>query len=688
MINPLLTSFTLPPFSKIKLEHIIPAIIEVLKDCKLTVEKISSQKIHYSWNNVVKPIDEQHDRLNRIFSPISHLNLVKNNTELRKIYEQAYLLILQYYNWEKQNKNLYQAYVYLQQQDQYILLNTSQKKHLDNIINEFKLSGIDLGEDKQKRYREIIDRLSQLELVYNNNVLDSTMNWKKLITNKKQLSGINQNILFSIYQNSKNYNNESWLLTLDFPVYSSVITYCNNDQLREEMYLAYSTRASDQGPNAHKWDNTNIINEQLSLRYELAQLLDFKSFADKALVKESSKNPQKVLIFLDTLLSAIDTKVKKEISQLEQFVKTRYNINKLNAWDIAYYSQKQKQYLYNFNDEQLRPYFPETRVLSGLFELANRIFGISIINYPQIDSYHKDVKFFNVFNNKGELLGGFYIDLYARKNKCSGAWMDICTNRMRKKNGKIQKPISYIVCNFTDLNQNKPAIFTHNEVITLLHEFGHCLHHILTSIEIPAISGTNGIPLDIIEFPSQFMENWCWESDFLSLISGHYETNEPISSEIIKKILQSKNYQIGLFILRQIEFSLFDLTIHYEFHPQKNKDILNILNKIRKNIAVFPYLKQDRFPHAFNHIFSGCYAARYYSYLWANVLACDAYSVFKKNGIFDQKTGKLFLENILKLGGSEDFMNMFQRFLGRAPNINALLQQYGINVFNNKNKHT
>ncbi|MXP51196.1 oligopeptidase A [Pantoea sp. SoEX] len=679
MTNPLLTPFKLPPFSKIQLKHIMPAITEILKDCKLTVKKVSSKEINHSWSNVVEPIDEINDRLNRIFSPINHLNLVKNNPELREIHEKVYLLISEYNTWLKQNKSLYKSYLSLKEQKNYSLLNNTQKKHLENILKDFKLSGINLEQDKRNRYREIIDRLSQLQLMYSNNLLDSTMAWEKLINNKEELSGINENILFSIYRNEKNSSQGNWILKLDFPIYYSIITYCDNRELRKEIHLAYSTRASDQGPNANKWDNTNIIDEQLYLRYELAKLLGFKSFAEKKLFEETAKEPQKVMDFLEVLLRSIDKKVNKEIVQLRNFVKKQYNVDKLHAWDFAYYSQKQKQYIYNFNDEQLRPYFPETRVLSGLFKLINRIYGINIVQRNHIDSYHPDIKFFDVFDEQEELIGGFYLDLYSRKNKCSGAWMDICTNKMRK-NGKIQKPIAYIVCNFTAPDKNKIALFTHNEVITLFHEFGHCLHHILTSIEIPAISGINGIPLDIIEFPSQFMENWCWEPDLILLISGHYETNDPIPSDILYKKLQSKNYQTSLFILRQLEFSLFDLTLHYKFHPEKNKNVLEILKKIRRRISIIPYINQDRLPHSFSHIFSGGYAARYYSYLWANVLACDAYSVFKKNGIFNPEIGRSFLNNILRLGGSEDFMTMFKRFLGREPNIEALLQQYGIEI--------
>ncbi|PPI86420.1 oligopeptidase A [Candidatus Pantoea edessiphila] len=678
MHNPLLTSFILPPFSKIQFEQIIPAIIEILKDCELTVEKVLSQKNSCEWNNIIQPINESQDLLNRVFSIISHLNSVINTPELRKIYKEACLLITQYNTCLGQNKKLYQLYVSLRKTNNYMLLNNAQKKYLQNILLNFKLSGIKLKQNKQERYLLIVNRLSELEIIFSNNLLDASMGWKKLITNKKELSGVPENILVSVNNTSENEAKEHWTLTLDFPIYSSIITYCNNDLLRKDMYLAYSTRASDKGPVPYKWDNTNIINEQLSLRFELANLLGFKSFANKSLINRMVRNPLKIIYFLEDLLKKVKNTASEELSQLKLFSKKHYNINVLNPWDFAYYSQKQKEHIYTFNDEQLRSYFPKQRVLSGLFKLINIIYGVHILERKNVNLYHPDVNLFDVFNEKGHMVGSFYTDLYARKNKRSGAWMDSCINKMLKKDGNLQNPVAYIVCNFNSPKQNKPALFTHNEVIILFHEFGHCLHHILTSIEIPEISGINGVPLDSIEFPSQFMENWCWEPDVLLLISEHYKTGEQLPNNILKSMLDAKNYQISLFILRQIEFSLFDLNIHYKFHPEKNNNVLEILKSIRSNVSIFPYLDDDRFPHSFNHIFGGCYASGYYSYLWAGVMAADAYARFKEDGIFNKDTGQSFLKNILMLGGSEDFINMFKKFRGREPNTDAFLKQYGI----------
>ncbi|PPI87788.1 oligopeptidase A [Candidatus Pantoea edessiphila] len=677
MTNPLLNPFILPPFSKIQYKHIMPAIIQILKNRQIIVEKILSQQINYNWDNMMYPIEEINDCLNKVFSLISHLNTVIDNPELREIYKQICALILQSDTWMLQNKKLYEAYLFLKEKN-YALLDDIQKKYITKVLKNFKLSGIDLDKYEQEKYCKIVNRLSEIEIIYSNNLLDASMGWEKLVVKKKELSGISKNILTKIREKSN--NKEGWVLTLNFPIYLSVLTCCNNSKLRKEIYLAYSTRASDQGPNAHQWDNSDIINEQLLLRYKLAKLLGFKSFADKSLVDKAAKKPKKVINFLYILLDKIYKKAKEEIAELKFFIKKKYGVHKLNPWDFAYYSQKQKKYLYKFKDEELRSYFPETIVLSGLFELINRLYGVTVIKRTNADVYHPDIVLFDILNKQKDLLGSFYIDIYARKNKCSGAWMNTCVNRMRKINGNIQKPVAYIICNFNHPDQNKPALLTHNEVIILFHEFGHCLHHILTTIDVPGVSGINGVPLDIIEFPSQFMENWCWEPEIISLISGHYKTGKPIPSNILNNLLKTKNYQKAIFILRQLEFSLFDINIHYNFHPQKNKNVLEILKNIRNRISILPYVKEDRFPNSFNHIFSGCYAAGYYSYLWASVLAADAYARFKEDGIFNKETGKSFLENILMRGSSEDFDNMFKRFRGHEPSIQSLLKQYEISL--------
>ena len=677
MTNPLLTEFTLPPFSLIKPKHILPAITKILNDCYITVEKSLTQDAPYTWDNLVQPIIESNDRYFRIFSIINHLNAVNTNTELREVYTDALLLTSKYNTWIGQNDDLYNAYCDLKSGENFSILNSSQKKVIDNILRDFKLSGVHLTKNKKKRYEKITSRLSELETLYSNNVLDATTAWSKLITNKKELIGIPENILESAKEYAKSKKQKGWLITLDTPCYLSVMTYCDNQELRKEIYYAYSTRASDQGPNSGKWNNGPIIVEQIALRHELANILGFDSYAHQSIETKMVKNITEVTDFLYDLLKLVQPQAKKELEQLSTFAYENYEIKNINVWDIYYYSEKQKKYIYNVNNEELRVYFPESRVLYAMFEIIKRIYGISIKERNNVDIYYPNVRFFDLFNEKNELQGSFYLDMYIRKNKRNGAWMDDCTNKMRRANGTLQKPIAYINCNFSYPLNDQTSILTHDEVIILFHEFGHALHHLLTNIDIPNISGINGVPWDAIEMPSQFMENWCWESDVLKLIGQHYKTGKQLPNEIINKILDTKNYQRGLFILRHLEFGLFDFFLHSKSNDVKNIDFLEVLREVRNLVSIIPIPEWERFPNAFLHIFSGNYAAGYYSYLWADVLASDAYSRFKEEGIFNRYTGQSFLENILMLGGLEDPIESFKRFRGRKPQLDAMLDNYG-----------
>jgi oligopeptidase A len=678
MTNPLLTSFTLPPFSAIQPEHVVPAVTEVLNDCRAMVEKVVAQCAPYSWDNLVQPLAESDDRLSRIFSPVSHLNSVKNSPELREAYEQTLPLLSEYSTWVGQHEGLYQAYRNLKEGDQYATLDLAQKKAVDNALRDFELSGIGLAKDKQQRYGEIAARLSELGSAYSNNVLDATMGWSKLITDENDLAGMPESAMAAARAQAEAKGQEGWLLTLDIPSYLPVMTYCDNAALREEMYRAYATRASDQGPNAGKWDNGPIMAEELALRHELAQLLGFDSYADKSLATKMAQSPSQVIDFLNDLAERARPQGEKELEQLRAFAQKEHGVTELNPWDLTYYGEKQKQHLYTISDEQLRPYFPESRAVAGLFEVVKRIYGITAKQRTDVDVYHPDVKFFDLFDETGELRGSFYLDLYAREHKRGGAWMDDCVGQMRKADGSLQKPVAYLTCNFNRPVQGKPALFTHDEVITLFHEFGHGLHHMLTRVEVPGVSGISGVPWDAVELPSQFMENWCWEPDALAFISGHYETGEPLPKELLDKMLAAKNYQAALFILRQLEFGLFDFRLHTEFDPTKGAQILETLREVKSRVAVVPSPEWGRFPHAFSHIFAGGYAAGYYSYLWADVLAADAYSRFEEEGIFNRETGQSFLDNILTRGGSEEPMELFKRFRGREPQLDAMLEHYGI----------
>ncbi|WP_440866471.1 oligopeptidase A [Symbiopectobacterium purcellii] len=678
MTNPLLTPFTLPPFSAINIDDIVPAVQSALADCRSAVERVVAQGAPFTWENLCQPLAESDDRLGRLFSPIGHLNAVKNSPELRTAYEQCLPLLSEYRTWVGQHTGLYQAYRDLKEGAHYAALSVAEKKAVDNTLRDFELSGIGLPPEKQKRYGEIAARLSELGAQYSNNVLDATMGWNKHITDVAQLEGMPESALAAAAAQAEAKGLEGWLLTLDIPSYLPVMTYCANQALREEMYRAYATRASDQGPNAGQWDNSEVMAEELALRHELAQLLGFGSFADKSLATKMAENPQQVLDFLNDLATRARPQGEAELAQLRAFAKAHYGAGELQPWDITYYSELQKQHLYTISDEQLRPYFPEQRAVEGLFEVVKRIYGITAKERHDVDVWHPEVRFFDLFDENGGLRGSFYLDLYAREHKRGGAWMDDCAGRLRKSNGELQKPVAYLVCNFNRPVNGKPALFTHDEVTTLFHEFGHGLHHMLTQIDTAGVAGISGVPWDAVELPSQFMENWCWEPEALAFISGHYETGEPLPQAMLDKMLAAKNYQAALFILRQLEFGLFDFRLHAEYDPAKGAQILPTLADVKAKVAVVPSPSWNRFPHAFSHIFAGGYAAGYYSYLWADVLAADAYSRFEEEGIFNRTTGQSFLDNILSRGGSEAPMDLFKRFRGREPQLDAMLHHYGI----------
>ncbi|WP_367680197.1 oligopeptidase A [Candidatus Fukatsuia anoeciicola] len=678
MINPLLTAFSLPPFSVIRPEHIVPAVQVILKEYRQSVEKVLTQQEPFTWSNLCQPLAESNDRLARIWSLISHLNAVQNSPKLRIAYKKSLPLLSEFNTWLGQHKELYQAYLKLQIGSHFAELNIAQRTAIKNILRDFKLSGIDLVIEQQKYYGKIVARLSELSSAYSNNILDATMGWTKLITDIQQLHGLPESSLIAAKVMAEAKQQEGWLLTLSVSSYLPILTYVDDVQLRKEVYYAYSTRASDQGPNAGQWDNSAIMEEILTLRHKLARLLGFANYADKSLVTKMAENSQKVLNFLNDLVKHVRPQAKQELIQLQAFAKQYYGIDELAAWDIAYYSEKQKQHLFSINDEELRSYFPVESVLNGLFEVIRRIYGIEAKERYDVDVWHSEVRFFDLFDSHGEISGSFYLDLYVRENKRAGAWMDSCTNKLCLANGKHQKPVAYLTCNFNSSVNDQPALFTHNEVITLFHEFGHGLHHILTKIDVASVSGINGVPWDAVELPSQFMENWCWESQALAFISSHYQTKEPLPKKTLNKLLIVKNYQAALFIIRQLEFSLFDFRIHYEYDTTNGAQILPTLYKVKKQVAVIFSPNWNRFPHTFSHIFDGEYAAGYYSYLWAEVLSADIFSRFKEEGIFNIITSQSFFDNILSRGGSEDPMILFKRFRNREPQLDAMLYHYGI----------
>ena len=674
MSNPLLNYTGLPAFSKIKPEHIKPAVEAVIKTCRETIEEVS-QIENPTWENFYLPQAAAGDQFSRAWSPVGHLNAVKNSPELREAYQACLPLLSEYSTWAGQHKGLYEGYLKLKNSPAFESYSLAQKKAIENSLRDFELSGISLPEDKQKRYGEISARLSELSSDFSNNVLDATMGWDIVITDESQLKGLPESALEAAKLSAESKGKKGYRFTLEFPSYYPVLTYCENRELREMMYKEYATRASDQGSNAGKWDNSANIDEKLKLRRELAQLLGFATYADYSLATKMAENPQQVVEFLEDLANRAKKQAKEELCALKAFANHACS-EQLEPWDIAYYSEKQKQALYAINDEELRPYFPEDRVLSGLFELMKRIFGLRIEEKFGIDTWHKDVRFFQIYDEQGEERGAFYLDLYARENKRGGAWMDDCINQKRFADGSLQKPVAYLTCNFNKPIGNKPALFTHDEVTTLFHEFGHGIHHMLTQIEVGDVAGINGVPWDAVELPSQFLENWCWEEEALAFISGHYETGEPLPKEKLTQLLKAKNFQAAMFVVRQLEFGLFDFRLHLA-EPREGL-VLDTLKAVKAEVAIVKTPEWVRTPHSFSHIFAGGYAAGYYSYLWAEVLSADAFSKFEEDGIFNRETGQSFLDNILTRGGSEEPMVLFERFRGRKPTLDALLRHKGI----------
>ncbi|MDH2997573.1 oligopeptidase A [Pasteurellaceae bacterium LFhippo2] len=673
--NPLLNYTGLPAFSQIKAEHIQPAVEAVIKECRDVIEAVA-QIENPTWENFYLPQAIAGDKFSRAWSPVGHLNGVKNSPELREAYQACLPLLSEYSTWAGQHQGLYQGYVKLKNSPEFASYSKAQQKTIENSLRDFELSGISLPADKQKRYGEVTARLSELSSQFSNNVLDATMGWDIVVTDEAQLKGLPESALEAAKLSAESKGQKGYRFTLEFPSYYPVLTYCENRELRAMVYKEYATRASDQGSNAGKWDNSANIDEKLKLRLELANLLGFETYADYSLATKMAESPKQVIEFLEDLAQRSKAQGEKELAELRAFVEKEYGVTDIEPWDIGFYSEKQKQALYAINDEELRPYFPENRVLSGLFELMKRIFGLRIEEQFDVDTWHKDVRFFNIFDETDRLRGSFYLDLYARENKRGGAWMDDCIGQKRLADGSLQTPVAYLTCNFNKPIGDKPALFTHDEVTTLFHEFGHGIHHMLTEIDVADVAGINGVPWDAVELPSQFLENWCWEEEALAFISGHYETGEPLPKEKLTQLLKAKNYQAAMFVLRQLEFGIFDFRLHMA-QPRENL-VMDTLKAVKAEVAVITSPTFVRTPHSFSHIFAGGYAAGYYSYLWAEVLSADAFGRFEEEGIFSREVGQSFLDNILTRGGSEEPMVLFERFRGRKPSLDALLRHKGI----------
>ena len=678
MTNPLLTMTGLPPFASIKPEHIVPAVTQAIADCEAVIASVLANDNAVTWDNLVAPLEESDDRLGRIWSPIGHLNAVVSSDELREAHDACLPLLSEYSTKVGQNQALFLAYQSLHDSSEFATLSTAQQKVITNALRDFRLSGIDLVDDEKQRYGEITKRLSQLTSTFSNNVMDATLGWQKEITDEALLIGLPESAKAAAKAAAESKSLSGYLFTLDFPSYLPVMMYSENRELRREVYEAFCTRASDVGPNAGKWDNSAIMDEIIALRHELAELLGFAHFAAKSLATKMAETPEQVIEFLTDLADKSVAQADVELAEIQAFAKDNFMAKDLEAWDLTFYAEKLKQAKYTISDEELRPYFPEDRVVKGMFEVVKRLFGLNMIEELGAESWHKDVRFFEIFDDEGELRGSFYLDLYAREHKRGGAWMNDCLTHRIKADGELQKPVAYLTCNFNKPVGDTPALFTHNEVTTLFHEFGHGLHHMLTKVIPAAVSGINGVPWDAVELPSQFMENWCWQEEALAFISGHHETDAPLPKAMLEKLLAAKNFNSAMGMLRQIEFGLFDFRMHMEYNPAQGSNIQSVLNSVREKVSVLPAPEFNRFQNGFSHIFAGGYAAGYYSYKWAEVLSADAFSRFEEEGIFNAETGRDFMSCVLERGGSDTPMALFEKFRGRKPSTYALLNHSGI----------
>lgn len=675
MNNPLLQTVGLPNFAAITVADIEPAIDQLLKQNRLRIGKLLADH-PLGWEKTLQEIEDMKDILNRVWSPVSHLHAVADTPELREVYRACLLKLSDYATEMGQNKDLYLAYRQVSKSALFISFDGARKTLIDNALREFKLSGIELDESAQSEYKKIKQSLSKLATKFEENLLDATHSWKKHFSSSDGLKGLPPSILELMAEKATAAGKSGWLLNLGTASYMMVMKYADDAALREQIYMAYVTRASDQAADA-QWDNTGIMCEIVALRRRQALLLGYESYAHYSLSRKAADSTGEVLDFLYDLVAKCKNTAQQEWQAIQEFARSEYGVRQLQVWDINYYSEKLRQHEYSFSTDQLRSYFPVEQVIAGMFTLVNRLYGIDIKERKSVEVWHKEVKFFDIFDHAGGLRGGFYLDIYSRAGKREGAWMDECICRKRHQS-VVQIPVAYLCCNFAPPAATTPSLLTHDEVITLFHEFGHGLHHLLTLVDYPAVSGINGVPWDLVELPSQFMENWCWQREALDLIARHYETGDLISETTLQEMTKSRNFQSGMQMLRQIEYALFDFRLYLENDINTPADIQSLLDDIRRQIAVVIPPAYNRFQNSFSHIFSGGYAAGYYSYKWAEVLSADAFSRFEEEGILNRDTGGDFLHSILESGGVGRMMDNFIHFRGRPPRIDALLKHSGI----------
>lgn len=678
MENPLLNPGVLPTFSNIDPGMIEPTIRQIISDNKQKLAQLLADQETYTWQNLLAPLEEMQDRLSKAWSPISHLHSVMQNEALRHAYNSCQPLLTEYHTELMQNSTLYHAIQKIAKSPEYAVLTDAQRKVIDNDLRDFKLAGVHLSQEEKEKFGELQKELNHLMTQFGENLLDATAQWTFPVTEAALLTGLPEQTLQAAALRAKQQELVGWVLTLDYPCYSSVMKYAAQRELRKTMYTAYVTRASDAGPNAGKWDNTPIMNSIIKIRHQLAVLLGFKNYVDYSLTTKMADSAAQVSNFLNDLLIKSKQFGERDMAELTAFAAKTEGLSSLEAWDVPYYTEKLRQQTYAISQEQLRAYFPIDKVLTGMFAVIERLFGMTVVEDKEVDRWHPHVRFFAVYDKHHALRGYFYTDLYTRENKRDGAWMDEARVRRYRLDGSIQYPVAYLTCNFSQPLGDKPALLTHDDVQTLFHEFGHCLHHIVTQVNYGAVSGINGVPWDAVEFPSQFLEHWCFEKETLALISEHTDTKETLPDALYTKMIAAKNFQAGLHMLRQLEFSLFDLRLHLEFSLDQSKQIQHILDKVREDVAVAKVPLFNRFQHSFSHIFSGGYAAGYYSYKWAEVLSSDAFSRFEEQGVFNRVAGEAYLKNILEQGGVYHPMKLFVAFRGREPDVAALLRHSGL----------
>jgi len=673
--NPLIDYPDLPPFSDIRPEHVKPAVEQLVEAGRERIRKVLADG-DFSYRALELTLSEEDERLEKAFGPVAHLNAVAQDDALREAYNACLPLISEYSTEVGQNSELFAAYQALRESDEFKTLTPAQQKDIDNTLRDFRLSGVALPEAQKARYMENAKRLSELTTRFENNLLDATQAWKKHITDEAELAGLPDTALAGTADRARAEGLEQgWLLTLDFPVFFAVMSHAENRALREEMYRAFTTRASDQGPQAGEYDNGAVMDEILKLRHEQANLLGFAHYADKSLATKMARDVDEVIGFLDDLARRAKPQAEREVAALKAFA-AEQGADDLQPWDLGYWSERLREARYDLSDEALRPWFPAEKVIDGMFQVVGKLFGIRFRQRDDVDTWHPDVRFFELVDDDGSVRAAFYLDMYARSGKRGGAWMDDARVRRRRLDGDLQTPVAYLTCNFAPPAGGKPGLLTHDEVVTLFHEFGHGLHHMLTEQEVAGISGINGVAWDAVELPSQFLENWCWTEEGLALISGHYETGEPLPRETLDKMLAAKNFQSAMGMMRQLEFSLFDMRLHAEYREGLN--IQQVLDEVREQVSVIKPPAFNRFQNGFGHIFAGGYAAGYYSYKWAEVLSCDAYARFEEEGPFNEATGRDFREKILARGGSREPMELFVDFRGREPSVEPLLRHSGI----------